>query len=141
MGENTLRSGVSESQRTRIRGAIHELAEDVARELGVDAAAVVLEIRYYHQSATNPYRTNASRADKVRSLKHHNNVCQHCRDGAPLTIADAVFHHRRRGFTGQHEPDNLIPLHVSCHDATHEVPEGRSVHKGSPRTRKRSSSG
>ncbi|HCF58547.1 MAG TPA: hypothetical protein DFS52_11205 [Myxococcales bacterium] len=91
----------------------------------------MLEMRYYHQTATNPYRTNASKADRRKSLEHYGYRCQAPGCNSALTMDTAVFHHRRRGFSGQHEPENLLPFCESCHDKEHRLPAGKSLSKGS----------
>jgi len=128
------RSGVTQKQRTEIRRLI---VESVAADMQIDPCAVVLEVRYYHQSASNPYRTTATRSDKQASLAYFNSTCQGCQMGALLTVAEAAFHHERRGFASQHRPPNLMPFHEHCHNRAHNVPKGRSVHKGAPKARGR----
>lgn len=132
-----MRSGVTQDQRAEIRRSLNELVERLAADMRLDPCAVVLEVRYYHQSGSNPYRTTATASDKRASLAHFGNVCQGCKAGPPLTLKEAAFHHERRGFSGQHRPPNLAPFHPECHDREHELPEGRSVHKGSPKARSR----
>lgn len=127
----TRKSGATNSQRQAIRQASFAMVEKLSTDLQLAPEAVVLEMRYFHQSATNPYRTNASRADKTRSLKHYNHICQAPGCNASLILDDAVFHHRRRGFSGQHDPDNLLPYCEACHDKEHDVPIGKSLSKGS----------
>jgi hypothetical protein len=127
----TRKSGATNSQRQVIRQALFGLVEQLSADLSLSPEAVVLEMRYFHQSATNPYRTNASKRDKNRSLKHHNYACQAPGCNASLSLDDAVFHHRRRGFSGQHEPENLLPYCEACHDTEHDVPAGKSLSKGS----------
>lgn len=132
---NAIRSGVTQEQRDTIRRSLHELVETLAADMKIDPCAIVLEVRYYHQSGSNPYRTTATQSDKRASLAHFKNVCQGCNGGPPLTLKDAAFHHERRGFAGQHRPPNLAPYHPQCHDREHDLPEGRSVHKGAPKPR------
>jgi len=125
------KSGATDSQRQVIRQDLFATVAKLAASLGMPPEAVVLEMRYFHESATNPYRTNASKADKAKSLKHHQNRCQAAGCTAILTSDTAVFHHLRRGFAGQHEPENLLPYCESCHDAEHDLPAGKSLSKGS----------
>jgi hypothetical protein len=52
-----------------------------------------------------------------------------------ITVKEAAFHHERRGFSEQHSPPNLAPFHEHRHNREHDLPEGRSVHKGAPKAR------
>jgi hypothetical protein len=54
---NNIRSGVTQDQRDEVRRSLNELVEKLAAEMKLDPCAVVLELRYYHQSGSNPYRT------------------------------------------------------------------------------------
>jgi 5-methylcytosine-specific restriction endonuclease McrA len=132
-----IRSGVTQEQRDEVRRSLNELVEKLAGDMKLDPCAVVLELRYYHQSGSNPYRTTATKSDKRASLAHFKNVCQGCRTGEPLDLAEAAFHHERRGFADQHRPPNLAPYHRDCHNREHHLPEGSSVHKGAPKARAR----
>jgi hypothetical protein len=132
-----IRSGVSQTQRDEIRRSLRELVEKHAREMKLDPCAVALEVRYWHQGGSNPFRTTPTASDKRASLKHFENVCQGCKQGTSLTLKEAAFHHERRGFAEQHRPPNLAPYHRECHDREHDLPEGSSVHKGAPRSRAR----
>jgi len=127
----TRKSGVTHSQRQEIKQALFAMVERLSADLRLSPEAIVLEMRYFHQSATNPYRTNASKADKARSLKHYRYTCQAAGCNASLALDEAVFHHRRRGFAGQHEPENLLPYCEACHDKEHQIPVGKSLSKGS----------
>jgi 5-methylcytosine-specific restriction endonuclease McrA len=133
----TIRSGVTKEQRDEVRRSFRALVERLATDLKIDPCAVVLELRYYHQTSSNPYRTTPTKSDKRANLAHFKSVCQGCKSGALLTPEQAAFHHVRRGFADQHRPPNLVPYHVDCHNQEHHLPEGSSVHKGAPKARAR----
>jgi 5-methylcytosine-specific restriction endonuclease McrA len=134
---SSIRSGVTKEQRARVRSEVDGLLARLSEELGVTRAALVLELRYYSQRGADPDRSVATATDKRRSLAHFAGICQGCLDATrPLmSVREAAFHHERRGFREQHEPANLKPFHIECHDREHDVPDGASVHKGAPRAK------
>lgn len=123
-------SGATEDQRDQIRAELDSFVKRVSAKTGLPGEAVALEVRYWHQSASNKYRTNASTADKTRSYKFYDGRCQAAGCGEPIDRNDAVFHHVDRGVPDQHAPENLKPYHESCHDSHHGVERG-SLTKGS----------
>jgi len=132
-----IRSGVTQEQRDEVRRSLNALVEKLAADMKIDPCAVVLELRYYHQSGSNPYRTTPTKSDRRASLVHFKNVCQGCRTGELLTLEEAAFHHKRRGSADQHRPPNLAPYHADCHNLEHALPRGSSLHKGAPKARTR----
>lgn len=126
----TFRSGATSTQRETIRKILFEIVDQLAKQTGLPHEAVVLEIRYFHQSASNPYRTTASEKDKKTSLEVNGRKCQFSGCNEPLTLSEAVFHHLERGCRDQHGPHNLLPYCEKCHDEEHDA-VGASLAKGS----------
>ena len=129
--EQARRSGATDSQRKKIWQKLKDLAEKLAVAESLPPEAVVLEMRYFHQSASNPYRTNASAKDKSSSLKYYKNKCKYpgC-SVTNLSKVTAVFHHKKRAVVNQHGPQNLLPYCIACHDKEHGNKKA-STHKGS----------
>ncbi|HET9238148.1 MAG TPA: HNH endonuclease signature motif containing protein [Oligoflexus sp.] len=126
----TTKSGFTEAQRLQFRAKLMEMVVAFSEETKHPPEAVVLELRYFHEGASNPYRTNASAKDKKASLEFHQNKCQGAECGCSLVGKEIHYHHKKRGFPGQHEPENLVPMCIECHDKTHGASKG-SLSKGS----------
>lgn len=117
-----LRSGASKEQRQKIRKKLFSYVDSISKLHGLHKEAVVLEMRYFHQSATNPYRTNATKKDKERSLTHYKGKCKAkgCKKTLGFVVKKGIeFHHIERGIPNQHEPKNLKPFCKGCHFTEH----------------------
>jgi hypothetical protein len=116
------RSGATDDQRKDIRKKLLSYVKALSKTHSLYPEAIVLEMRYFHQSATNPYRTNASKRDKQKSLDHYKGKCQ--AKGCKKVLGNIVkrsieFHHVKRGVPNQHEPKNLKPYCKGCHYKEH----------------------
>lgn len=128
---NIRKSGVTDKQRLEIRSELDALAKRLMSSAGLSGEAIALEIRYWHQSASNPYRTNSTSSDKNKSYKVHEGKCGFCSKKIE-SFDEAVFHHIERGIADQHGPENLVPYHNECHDNHHHAgKQAASMTKGS----------
>lgn len=118
-----LRSGVTEGQRKTIRKKLLRYTKTLSKAHSLYSEAVVLEMRYFHQSATNPFRTNATKRDKEKSLLRHKGRCQAkgCKMNLGIVVKKGMeFHHLKRGVPKQHDPGNLKPFCKGCHQKEHQ---------------------
>jgi hypothetical protein len=84
---------------------------------------VVQEIRYWQQSNAD-WRTNHTKADKLKSYKHYQGVCQAPECAKPIdSVDEATFHHFKSGIPKLHSPENMVPLHKvgGCHERLHNA--------------------
>ena len=118
------KSGLADEQRKIIRAGLVRFTNRHAFRLGCPPEAIVQEIRYWQQSNAD-WRTNPTKTQKAKSFKHYRGVCQLCSKKIS-TIADATFHHWKRGVPDLHEPKNMIPLCKidGCHETLHNAPPG-----------------
>ena len=134
--ENVFVTGFTQSQRTQLRAELDEYVRTTALALGHTEEAVVQELRYWQQSAAKGH-TNPTEAQKKASFRHWDGVCCACGERI-LSLEEATFHHLRRGISGLHSPENMVPLHRSkdfgCHEKLHGVAPG-SFTAGSMRRR------
>ena len=112
------RSGVTSEQRKIIRSKLQSFVDELTDELKLTKEALVQEIRYFQQSTKNG-RTNPTKTQRVKSLKYHRNKCSHPGCDKTLTVKTAVFHHIKRGISGLHEPENMIPYCDEHHNKHH----------------------
>jgi hypothetical protein len=129
-------TGFNRAQRESLRKALSDFVINRAKEVGLPEEAVVQEIRYWQQS-NSQWRTNPTSTDKRRSFRHWSECCWVCGDPIDM-IADATFHHLKRGIPNLHAPENMVPLHrnedFGCHEKLHNAPSG-SLTAGSLRKR------
>ena len=112
--------------------ALDLLISDLSQRLGACPEAIAAKAFYRLQRHT-AWGRNATETQKAASYRHWNGVCQRpdCTDKRPASRAELTFHHLVRGVPRQHEPANLVPHHLRCHDAEHRAVR-RSLLTGSP---------
>lgn len=111
-----------------IRSRMDQLVSALSGELNACSEAIGTEL-FYRTQRHPTYGRNASVAQKNASYSHWQGLCQKC--GKPVARNPAKFHHLKRGVSGQHGPENLVPQHTHCHDHEHGAVKG-SLSKGSP---------
>ncbi len=115
-------------QKEAIKRSVTELIVRLATELSMHPEAVA-DVAFLHIQKHPSWGRNPTKAQKRTAHRHWKGRCQHCQEQVPFEAA--VFHHLRRRIPKQHQPDNLLPYHASCHDSEHEAQRG-SLSKGSP---------
>jgi hypothetical protein len=118
------------NQKDNIRRKFKKLVDDLANDTDKPKEYIANEIFYYIQRHKE-WGRNATKTQKRASFKYHKGKCSKC--NKPINSIDgAKFHHLERGVPKQHEPENLVPQHLKCHDEEHGVLKG-SLSKGTPR--------
>lgn len=131
--KKTFVTGFSQSERTLLRRELDLFVSKRATKLGRPEEAVVHEIRLWQQSAAKGH-TNATKTQQRKSFNHWKGICSACNKTID-SLADATFHHLKRGISNQHAPENMQPLHRDggCHEKLHGAPAG-SFTAGSKRS-------
>ena len=111
-----------------IRDALDSFIARTGEELSICEEAVSA-VAFYRLQRHPVWGRNATTAQKNASYEHWKGRCYLCPD--KVERAEAKFHHLIRGVKNQHGPDNLVPVHTSCHDKEHNVQNG-SLSKKSP---------
>lgn len=123
------KSGANEAQRKIIRDRLNEVVQELKYTTGLPGESIVQEARYWQGSGTK-YKTDPTTTDKNKSWSYYKGICQICYNNIDENN-DAVYHHEKRGVENLHGPENMKPVHNSCHDNHHHDNPKASLTKGS----------